>query len=413
MPILTSAFLIALAAMVAIRYWLATRQLAALRRHRDEVPAPFAASITAVDHAHAADYTAARLGLSRLELLWDAVLLLAVTLGGGLAALDAWVAQLHWSPLAHGVATLGALGLAMAAAGLPFDLYATFRIETRFGFNRTTPGLYLADLARSLALGVALGVPLLALILALMTAAGHAWWLYAWAAWVAFGLAVSFLWPRFIAPLFNRFRPLEAGALRDAVERVMRHCGFSSEGVFVMDGSRRSSHGNAYFTGFGRHKRIVLYDTLVERLVPGEVEAVLAHELGHFRLHHIRQRLALGFASALVGFAVLGRAALEPRFYTALGVPEPSPHAALALFALAVPVFTFLLAPLGSWWSRRHEYQADRFAAAHAEARLLASALVKLYRDNASTLTPDPLYSAWHDSHPPALARIAALERGG
>jgi STE24 endopeptidase len=413
MPILTSAFLLALGAMVAIRYWLASRQLAAVRRHRGAVPAPFAATISAADHARAADYTAARLGLARLELLWDAVVLLAVTIGGGFAALDARVAALGWSPLVHGVLTLALLALAMAAAGLPFDLYSTFRIEARFGFNRTTLALYLADLARSLALGVALGVPLLALLLVLMSAAGRAWWLYAWAAWVAFGLAVSFVWPRFIAPLFNRFRPLEAGALREAVERVMQKCGFSSEGVFVMDGSRRSSHGNAYFTGIGRHKRIVLFDTLVERLVPGEVEAVLAHELGHFRLHHIRQRLVLGFASALVGFAVLGGAVAQPWFYTALGVPTPSPYAALALFALVVPVFTFLLAPLGSWWSRRHEYAADRFAAAHAEARLLASALVKLYRDNASTLTPDPLYSAWHDSHPPALARIAALERGG
>ena len=413
MPILTTAFLLALGTMVAIRFWLATRQLAALRRHRDAVPAPFAATISAADHARAADYTAARLGLARLELLWDAAVLLIVTIGGGLAATDALVARLGWAPLAHGVTTLALLALAMSAAGLPFDLYATFRIEARFGFNRTTLGLYLADLARSLALGVALGVPLLALLLVLMSAAGRAWWLYAWVAWVAFGLAVSFLWPRFIAPLFNRFRPLEAGALKDVVEHVMRRCGFASEGVFVMDGSRRSSHGNAYFTGFGRHKRIVLYDTLVERLVPGEVEAVLAHELGHFRLHHIRQRLVLGFAGALVGFAVLGAAAQAPWFYTSLGVPAPSPHAALALFALAVPVFTFLLAPLGSWWSRRHEYQADQFAAAHAEARLLASALVKLYRDNASTLTPDPLYSAWHDSHPPALARIAALERGG
>jgi STE24 endopeptidase len=410
---LTSAFLLALAAMVVVRWWLASRQLQAVERHRGAVPAPFAATISAADHARAADYTAARLRVARLELLWDAAVLLAVTLGGGLAALDALTARLGGPPLVHGVATLGLLALAMWAASLPFDLYSTFRIEARFGFNRTTPRLYLADLARSLALAVALGAPLLALLLALMTAAGGAWWLYGWLAWVAFGLAVSFLWPRFIAPLFNRFRPLEGGALKDAVERVMRACGFASDGVFVMDGSRRSSHGNAYFTGVGRHKRIVLYDTLLERLAPGEVEAVLAHELGHFRLHHVRQRLALGFGAALVGFAVLGRAAASPAFYTALGVPQPSPHAALALFALVVPVFTFFLAPLGSWWSRRHEYQADRFAAAHADARLLAAALVKLYRDNAATLTPDRLYSAWHDSHPPALARIAALERGG
>jgi len=413
MQYLTPAFLLALAVMVAVRWWLASRQLAAVERHRGVVPAPFAAAISAADHARAADYTAARLRLARLELAWDAAVLLAVTLGGGLAALDALTARLGAAPLVHGVVTLGLLALAMAAANLPFELYSTFRIEARFGFNRTTPRLYLADLARSLALAVVLGAPLLALLLALMSAAGDAWWLYAWVVWVAFGLAVSFLWPRFIAPLFNRFRPLEAGVLRDAVEHVMRACGFASEGVFVMDGSRRSSHGNAYFTGFGRHKRIVLYDTLLARLAPGEVEAVLAHELGHFRLHHIRQRLALSFAAALVGFAVLGRAALSPAFYTALGVPQASPHAALALFVLVVPVFTFFLAPLGSWWSRRHEYQADRFAAAHADARLLAAALVKLYRDNASTLTPDRLYSAWHDSHPPALARIAALERGG
>ena len=248
MQTLTFAFLLALGAMVAVRWWLATRQLAALGRHRDEVPAPFAATISAADHARAADYTAARLRLARLELVWDALLLLAVTLGGGLAALDAWLARFGWPPLWHGVATLAGLALAMAAAALPFDLYSTFRIEARFGFNRTTPRLYLADLARSLALAVALGVPLLALLLALMTAAGRAWWLYAWAAWVAFGLAVSFLWPRFIAPLFNRFRALEQGALRDAIEHVMQRCGFSSEGVFVMDGSRRSSHGNAYFT---------------------------------------------------------------------------------------------------------------------------------------------------------------------
>jgi STE24 endopeptidase len=244
-----------------------------------------------------------------------------------------------------------------------------------------------------------------------MSVAGSGWWLYAWCCWVVFGLAVTFAWPRVIAPLFNRFRPLEAGSLREAVERVMARCGFSTDGVFVMDGSRRSTHGNAYFTGVGRHKRIVLFDTLLERLEPPEVEAVLAHELGHFRLHHIRQRLALSFAGALAGFAVLGWAAATPGFYAALGVPRPSAHAALALMVLVVPVFTFPLAPLASWWSRRHEYQADRFAAAHSDGNALARALVKLYRDNAATLTPDPLYSAWHDSHPPPLARLAALGR--
>jgi STE24 endopeptidase len=409
----TILFLLALGTMVAVRYWLASRQLAAVRRHRDCVPAPFADSITAVEHARAADYTAARLRVGRLELLWDAAILLALTRGGGLAALDRATADLGLGPLWHGVLTLAALAVVASLAGLPFDLYSTFRVEAKFGFNRTTPALYVTDLLRSFAVGAILGLPLLAALLFLMNAAGHVWWLYAWATWVSFALVISFVWPRFIAPFFNRFRPLEAGAVRDSVESVLTRCGFTSEGVFVMDGSRRSAHGNAYFTGFGRHKRIVLFDTLLERLAPGEVEAVLAHELGHFRLHHIRQRLALGFASALIGFVLLGWATSQPALYAALGVPVASSHAALALFVLVTPVFTFLLAPLGSWWSRRHEYQADGFAAAHSDGKLLATALVKLYRDNASTLTPDPLYSAWHDSHPPAIARIAALERAG
>jgi STE24 endopeptidase len=411
MQLLTSTFLLTLAATVAARWWLATRQLAALRAHRDAVPAPFAAIVSPAEHGRAADYGAARLRLGRLELVFDALVLLAVTVGGGLAALDARVLQLGLPEPWHGVATLVLLALAMALLGLPFGLWSTFRIETRFGFNRTTPALYAADLARSLALGLALGVPVLALILWLMAAAGSRWWLYAWGCWAVFGLLLTFVWPRFVAPLFNRFRPLEAGGLREAVERVMARCGFASDGVFVMDGSRRSSHGNAYFTGVGRHKRIVLFDTLLERLEPPEVEAVLAHELGHFRLHHIRQRLALSFAAALAGFAVLGWAAAIPWLYTALGVPRPSPAAALALMVLVVPVFTLPLVPLASWWSRRHEYQADRFAAAHSDGSALARALVKLYRDNASTLTPDPLYSAWHDSHPPPLARLAALGR--
>ena len=412
MHLLTILFILALTLMVGVRWWLATRQLKSVRAHRGAVPALFAAAIPLADHERAADYNAARLALGRVELVLDAALLLLVTLGGGFAALDAWVGGLHLVPLWHGVATLALLALAMAFVGLPLSVYATFRIEARFGFNRTTPGLFVLDLVRSLAVAVALGVPLLALLLWLMGAAGPLWWLYAWAAWVAFGLIVSFAWPRVIAPLFNRFRPLEAGALRDAVERIMRRCGFAADGVFVMDGSRRSSHGNAYFTGVGRSKRIVLFDTLLERLEPGEVEAVLAHELGHFRLHHIRQRLLLGFAAALAGFAILGIAAREPAFYSAFGVPSPSTHAALLLFALVIPVFTFPLAPLGSWWSRRHEYEADRFALAHSDGAALAKALVKLYRDNAATLTPDALYSAWHDSHPPALARIAAIEKG-
>jgi STE24 endopeptidase len=406
---LTLLFLVALAAMVAVREWLAGRQLAAVTANREAVPGPFAAAVTLDDHRRAADYTAARLRLGRIELLFDAAVLLVATVGGGFAALDSAVSAFALPAPWHGVAVLVLLALATSVAGLPFSWYGTFRVEARFGFNRTTPRLFVTDLLRSTALGIALGVPILAVILWLMSAAGSWWWLYAWAVWVAFGLAITYAFPRFIAPLFNTFRPLEPGDLLTRVEAIAARCGFATRGVFVMDGSRRSSHGNAYFTGVGNQKRIVLFDTLLERLAPVEVEAVLAHELGHFRLRHVTLRLLLGFATAFLGFALLGWLTTQPAFYAAFGVPSPSEHAALALFVLVAPVFTFALTPLGSWWSRRHEYEADRYAAAHADGHALAAALVKLHRDNASTLTPDPLYSAWHDSHPPALARIAAL----
>lgn len=406
---LTVLFLVALATMVVVREWLAARQLAAVRANREAVPGPFAAAVPLDDHRRAADYTAARLRLGQFELVFDAAVLLVVTLGGGFAALDRAVTAFTLPEPWHGVAVLVLLAFATSIASLPFAWYGTFRIEARFGFNRTTLRLFVTDLMRSALLGIALGVPILAVILWLMGAAGAWWWAYAWAVWVAFGLAVTYAFPRFIAPLFNTFRPLEPGDLLARVEALAARCGFATRGVYVMDGSRRSSHGNAYFTGVGNQKRIVLFDTLLERLAPVEVEAVLAHELGHFRLRHVTLRLLLGFATAFGGFALLGWLTAQPDFYFAFGVPSPSAHAALALFALVAPVFTFALAPLGSWWSRRHEYQADRYAAAHADAHALATALVKLHRDNATTLTPDPLYSAWHDSHPPALARIAAL----
>ncbi len=407
----TTLFLIALGAMVLIRLWLAQRQLHAVRAHRNHVPDAFASTISAADHARAADYSAAKLRLAQCELVWEAIVLLAVTLGGGFAWLDQTAAQQISDPLWAGVLCIALLTLATSTLSLPLELISTFRIESRFGFNRTTGRLYVSDLAKSLALGIALGLPLVAVLLWLMRAAGPYWWLFAFVTWAVFTLSLSFLWPRFLAPLFNRFRPLEAGPLREAIEQVLIRCGFTSEGVFVMDGSRRSSHGNAYFTGFGRHKRIVLFDTLIEHLSPTEVQAVLAHELGHFRLHHIRSRLSLILVLAAIGFVILGQAAANPVFYQSLGVLKPSPQAALVLFALVIPVFTFFLKPLSSLWSRHHEYAADRFAARHSSATELAHALVKLYRDNASTLTPDRLYSAWHDSHPPALLRIAALKR--
>jgi STE24 endopeptidase len=409
MPTLTLAFLIALSAMLVVRGWLAARQMRAVRAHRNTVPAPFVDTISAADHEKAADYTVAGLKIGQVDLVVDTLVLLILTVGGGLSALDTAVGQWGFGPILHGTLTLLILLLATTLIGLPTDLWRTFGVEARYGFNRTTPALYVTDTLRSLLVTLCLGGPLLALILFLMQVSGARWWLYAWLAWTVFGITVAFFYPRFIAPLFNQFRPLEQGPLLEAVERVMQRCGYAADGVSVMDGSRRSSHGNAYFTGFGAHKRIVLFDTLIERLDPLEVEAVLAHELGHFRLRHILRRLVMGFASALVGFAVLGYAASRPEWFAALGVPHASAHAMLAIFALVVPVFLFPLAPLSGWLSRRDEYAADRFAAAHARATDLAAALVKLYRDNASTLTPDALYSAWHDSHPPALARIQAL----
>ncbi len=409
MPTLTLAFLAALVLMFGLRLWLAARQMRAVRAHREAVPAPFADTITTVDHQKAADYTVARLRVGQVDLLVDAGVLLALTVGGGLALLDAWTGGWGFGPIVHGTLTLLLLMLAMTLIGLPTDLWRTFGVEAHYGFNRTTPVLYITDTLRSLLVTVCLGGPLLALILFLMQVSGTRWWLYAWLAWTVFGVSVAFFYPRFIAPLFNQFRPLERGPLLDAVEHVMQRCGYAADGVSVMDGSRRSSHGNAYFTGFGAHKRIVLFDTLIERLNPEEVQAVLAHELGHFRLRHILRRLVMGFASAFVGFAALGYAATRPEWFAALGVPTATAHAMLALFVMVVPVFLFPLTPLSGWLSRRDEYAADRYAAAHAHASDLAAALVKLYRDNASTLTPDPWYSAWHDSHPPALARIHAL----
>ena len=409
MPILTLAFLAAVALNVLVRLVLSARQQRTVRRHRDEVPSAFAGSVNLEEHQKAADYTVDRLKVGQVDLLLDTGVLLALTLGGGLDLLNTWVARLSLGAVAHGALTLLALLLLSSLISLPIDLWRTFGVETRYGFNRMTPRLYVADLLRSLALSVVLGGPLIALVLALMQWSDRRWWLYAWIVWTAFSLAVAFFYPRFIAPLFNTFKPLEPGPMRDAVERIMSACGYATDGVSVMDGSRRSSHGNAYFTGFGAHKRIVLFDTLIDRLSPAQVEAVLAHELGHYRLHHIVRRLTLSFASALIGFAALGYAATRPDWFAALGVTTPNPALMLALFTMVVPVFLFPLSPLSGWLSRRDEYAADRYAALHAEAQELAAALVKLYRDNASTLTPDTWYSAWYYSHPSATARIAAL----
>jgi len=407
-------FAAALTLSIAVRFWLATRQVRHVSRHRDAVPADFAGRITLQAHRRAADYTVARVRLGMVETVIGAMLLLGFTLFGGLQwLLDVLAQWLPQRPFARQIAFVAAVALIGALVDLPVAWYRQFRLEQRFGFNRMTPPLFISDAFKGAAVASALGLPLLALVLWLMRSAGGLWWLWAWGAWVAFNLAILVLYPTVIAPMFNRFEPLADGAVRQRVEALLARCGFASRGLFVMDGSRRSAHGNAYFTGLGRSKRIVFFDTLLARLEPDEVEAVLAHELGHFSRRHVLKRIALMFAASLAGLWLLGWLSRQAWFYQGLGVTPGAGEfdaAALVLFFLALPVFTFVLQPLASWASRRHEFEADAFAAAHARAQDLVSALVKLYEDNASTLTPDPVHSAFYDSHPPASLRIGRLQ---
>ena len=406
---LTSAFVILILAGAAIELWLSGRQEATVASLRTAVPPPFAASVTAAEHAKAADYTIAKARFGRIGTLVDAALTLALTVGGGIAALDAVWRHTRLSEPWLGVAVIGSCALAAQLITLPLSVWRTFVLEARFGFNRTTPMLFLADLAKGLGLAVLLGGPLLLATLVLMERAGYWWWVWAWGLLLTVMFLMAWAWPALIAPLFNRFSPLEDAALKGRIEALLARCGFASKGVFVVDNSRRSSHGNAYFTGIGRNKRIVFFDTLLARIDLEEILAVLAHELGHFRLHHVRQRLVVSMLAVLLGLALLGWLARQPGFYSALGVPVASPSIAILLFFLTVPVFAFFATPIESWWSRRHERAADDYAIAHADARSLAGALVKLYRENATTLTPDSVYSAFYDSHPPALERIASL----
>jgi STE24 endopeptidase len=410
--LITVLFLVALAGETAVRLWLSTRQIAAVSAHRDRVPDLFSERISLSDQQRAADYTVARVRVGRWATVFEALIKLGLTLGGGLALLDGLVNRSGWpEPWRGTLAVLAAL-LLLSLLGLPFTLWRTFRIETRFGFNRISPALFAVDFVKRLLLGFLLGAPLVVATIYLMEKAGVWWWAWAWLVWMVVSLALTWAAPRFIAPLFNKFSPLTDGELRERVERLLERCGFrAGGGVFVMDGSRRSAHGNAYFTGIGRNKRIVFFDTLLSRIDGDEIEAVLAHELGHFRLHHVRQRLVVSSVSLLAGLALLGWLAAQPGFYSALGVPSGSAAMALVLFVVTVPVFTFFTTPLEAWWSRRHEREADDFAVAHSNAERLAGALVKLYRDNASTLTPDRVHSAFYDSHPPALERISRLNR--
>ncbi|AXA91754.1 M48 family metallopeptidase [Massilia sp. YMA4] len=408
-------FVAFLALMLAVRFWLASRHIRHVLRHRAAVPAEFAEKIPLDAHQKAADYTVARTKFGLVTLLVNSAVLVGFTLLGGLQWLSVQVFGATGGGMAYQIGLVVAFALVSGAIDVPFDYYRQFRLEQRFGFNKMTPALFFGDMVKGVLLGAALGLPLVWVILTLMAKAGDLWWLYAWLVWTGFQLLVMVLYPTVIAPLFNKFTPLADESLKSRIEGLMTRVGFASKGLFVMDGSKRSAHGNAYFSGFGANKRIVFFDTLLARLSPAEIEAVLAHELGHFKLKHIVKRIAMMFALSLAFLALLGWLKNQVWFYTGLGVspiiaPGQSNDAlALILFMLALPVFTFLFSPLASLGSRKHEFEADAFAARHASRADLVAALVKLYEDNASTLTPDPLHSAFYDSHPPASIRIRHL----
>ncbi len=406
----TLLFLVMLVLASSTQIYLALRQIGHVSTHRKAVPAAFAGAVSLKDHQKAADYTVTKVRFGIYETLYAALLLLLWTLGGGLELLDGLWRGLELPALLTGTGFIVSLMFIGALLEMPFSIYSTFNIEQRFGFNRTTPRLYFNDLFKQALLMLLLGVPLATLVLWLMGSAGSYWWFYVWCVWIGFTLLMLWAYPALIAPLFNKFMPLEDKALEQRIEQLLARCGFASNGVFVMDGSRRSSHGNAYFSGLGNNKRIVFFDTLLESLSHDEIEAVLAHELGHFRRHHIRKRLVLMALTSLAGLALLGWLIDQAWFYQALGLSTPSTHGALVLFMLVAPVFTFFIQPLMARGSRKHEFEADDFAATHSDAAMLIQALVKLYRENASTLTPDGLYSAFHDSHPPAPVRIRHLE---
>jgi STE24 endopeptidase len=411
----TLIFVAALALTTLAKLWLARRHLAHIAAHRAAVPAAFSEKIALSDHHKAADYTSAKTRFGMLGILFDAALLLAFTLAGGIQFIAEMISATlgnGWfsSPIAQGMATMLAVLLLSSLLEAPFGLYRTFVIEARFGFNKTTFALYLIDALKGLLLGAVLGLPLLFGVLWLMERMGAYWWAYVWAVWAVFNLLILFIYPSFIAPLFNKFTPLQDEAMKERIAALLKRCGFTAQGLFVMDGSRRSAHGNAYFTGFGKTKRIVFFDTLLERLSGNEVEAVLAHELGHFKRRHVLKRIVSTFAMSLGFLWLLGQLMQTSWFYQGLGVQTPSTAVALLLFFMILPIFSFLLHPVLSAYSRRHEFEADAYAAKQTSAADLVNALVKMYQDNAATLTPDPLYSKFYDSHPPASVRIARLQ---
>jgi STE24 endopeptidase len=413
---MTIAFLTALVAGMILKFWLASRQIRHVAQHRGAVPEAFANRISLEAHQKAADYTLVKTRFGMLELAWGSVLLLVWTLLGGLSWLNQWLLQWLQPGLEQQLALLAAFTAIGGAFDLPFTLYKTFVIEQRFGFNKTTPRLWLQDTLKSLVIGVLLGLPLAALVLWMMGATGTYWWLWTWVVWMGFNLLMLLLYPTVIAPWFNKFKPLDNEELKARVTQLMARCGFSSKGFFVMDGSKRSAHANAYFTGFGASKRVVFYDTLLAQLSPAEVDAVLAHELGHFKHHHIIKRIASMFALSLVGFALLGHLSSQAWFYTGLGVIPNLRGAndalALLLFMMVLPLFTTFITPLLAQLSRTHEFEADAYAVAQTSGVDLSSALLKLYKDNASTLTPDPIFVKFYYSHPPASERLGRMQKG-
>jgi len=411
--LLTFVFALALLAGLLLRFWLASRQIRHVARHRAAVPAAFDTAITLQAHQRAADYTIAKGRFGLIEMAWSAVVLLGWTLLGGLNALNQALAQWLGGGLLQQLVLLAAFALIGGLLDLPFTLYQTFRLEERFGFNKMTWRLWLADTLKGLLVGAVISLPLAALVLWLMSATGSAWWLWAWGVWVGFNLLLMLIYPTFIAPLFNKFKPLDDDTLKTRVTILMQRCGFAAKGLFVMDGSKRSAHANAYFTGFGASKRVVFYDTLLRQLSASEVEAVLAHELGHFKHRHVQKRMLMLFTLSLAAFALLGWLSGQTWFYTGLGVQPnlaaPNDALALLLFMLAVPVFSVFVSPLVASSSRRHEFEADAYAVAQTSGADLSAALLKLYQDNASTLTPDPVFVKFYYSHPPASERLARM----
>lgn len=405
----TLVFLGLLALSVVLHLWLSHRQLQHVAAHRNEVPQDFREKISLEAHQKAADYTSAKTRFGKFELIIATFILLAWTIGGGLNALDQAWRSAGYSEIITGVGVIISAMIIVALLELPVSAYSTFVIEERFGFNKSTVKLFIVDTIKQAFVMLLIGVPLVLAILWIMGNAGTYWWFYAWLFWMGFNLLMLWAYPAFIAPIFNKFTPLEDATLAERITRLMERCGFRSNGIFVMDGSRRSSHGNAYFTGLGDNKRIVFFDTLIKSLDPDEVEAVLAHELGHFKRKHITKRIVVMFILSLLGLALIGWLMTQPWFFHGLGVSEPSTYAALMLFSLVSPVFTFFLQPTMAYFSRKHEFEADDFAAQQTNAADLIRALVKLYEENANTLTPDPLYSAFHDSHPPASVRVSHL----